>query len=49
MLAGNFNLSADGLMILLMGKGPIKWGASLLDSVNRGIFLAENQTNWPDK
>ena len=41
--SGNLSSTADGLMTLTMGNGPIYLGDNLRDSAARGMFLVESQ------
>lgn len=42
---GSVSRTADGFIILSTGNGPIYRGDSLRDSVLRGMFLDDNQTD----
>lgn len=44
MARGSFKQTASGLMILLMGNGLMKQGASLWDSSLRGRSLVDSHT-----
>ena len=44
---GSLSLTAAGLMILIISKGPMKRGASFLESTLRGRSRVESQTLWP--
>lgn len=46
-VSGSFNLTAEGLIILTIGNGPIYLEDSFLDSVLRGRSLVDNQTLSP--
>jgi len=47
MVCGSQSISASGLMILWMGKGPMNQGASFFDSTRRGRLRVESHTFWP--
>ncbi len=44
---GSLRRTATGLMILVTVNGPMNLGASLLQTVRRGMFLDESHTFWP--